>query len=472
MPKPYFVGHASRDYLDARRRLLLITYHFPPDTAVGGLRWERQAAYLAARGWDVDVIARDLAPPGITDGTRIRCLPENVIIYSAREYEPLIARAGRIAFDIKRRITPKRSTTIGPLVDTDALRWTSSRGISRAHAALVHIARETQWADEAIRLGRELAASERYDVVASSGPPHMAHEAARAIAAATGLPLVIDLRDPWGGWKRVPEDYASPLWFAHTKRYERKAVLAARLVVMNTDLARDDMRARYPSVAERVVTIRNGSDDDRVPVVPDDSRFRIRFAGTIYLDRDPRLVFRAAAAVVRRLGLTPDLFQLEFMGDVSEFGGRSLLAIAADEGLDGFVAVEGRRPRSEAMRFLAGASMLLSLPQDADLCVPAKIFEYTKFNAWILILATEGSATAGVFAGSGADVVDPADIDRMAEVISARYTEFRRDGRRQPVGDDGRFERKRQAELLAQHLDEIAPASRPPVQDEEGVSVR
>lgn len=439
---------------------------------MGGRRWERHAAYLASRGWDVDVIARDLAPQGITDAALLRALPENVIIYSVREYEPLIARAGRIAFDIKRRVTPKRSSATGPLVDTGALRWTSSRGISRAHAALVHIARETQWANEVIRLGRGLAASERYDIVASSGPPHMAHEAARAIAVGAGLPLVIDLRDPWGGWKRVPEDYASPLWFAHAKRYERRAALGARLIVMNTDLARDDMRARYPSVAGRIVTIRNGGDDDAIPVVPDDRRFRIRFAGTIYLDRDPRLVFRAAASVVRRLGLTPDDFQLEFMGEVNEFGGRSLLAIAAEEGLDGFVAVEGRRPRSEAMRFLAGGSMLLSLPQDADLCVPAKIFEYTKFNAWILILATAGSATAGVFAGSGADVVDPADIDRMAAVISARYADFRRGGRREPIGDDGRFDRKLQAELLAQHLDAISPVRGGPVQDEARVSVR
>jgi hypothetical protein len=241
---------------------------------------------------------------------------------------------------------------------------------------------------------------------------------------------------------------------------------------MNTDPARDDMRGRYPWAADRIVTVQNGSDDEPAPVLADDGQFSIRFAGTIYLDRDPRLVFRAAAAVVRRLALTPDAFRFEFMGEVSEFGGRSLMSIAADEGLEGFVGVEGRRPRSDAMSFLAAATMLLSLPQDADLCVPAKIFEYTKFNAWLLILATESSATAKVFAGSGADVVDPSDVARMSDVIASRYAQFREHGRPQAVGHEGSFERSRQVQLLASHLDAIAPTPPGAALDDSRVSAR
>jgi hypothetical protein len=461
MPRPYFDARAARGQVDEpRRRLLLVTYHFPPDSAVGGLRWERHAASLGVRGWDVDVITRDFDRLGGTDDARLRCLTDNVTIYSARESEPLIARAVRVALDVKRRITPSRPRAPGALVNTKRLPWASSRGIVRAHAALVHIAKQTQWANEATALGHALAAVNRYDLVVSSGPPHMAHEAARAVAGQARLPLVIDLRDPWGGWKRVPEDYASPLWFRHAKRFERRAVRDARLIVMNTEPASGDMAVRYPWAADRIVTIQNGSDDEPVPVVADDGQFKIRFAGTIYLDRDPRLVFRAAAAVVRRLQLTPNEFRLEFMGEVGEFGGRSLLSIAADEGLDGFVGVQGRRPRSEATEFLAGATMLLSLPQDADLCVPAKIFEYSRFDAWILILATARSATARVFAGSGADVTDPGDVEGMSEVIAARYAEFRQRGRPRAVGYDGRFERKRQVELLARHFDSISPQPR------------
>ncbi len=40
----------------SRARLLLVTYHFPPDTAVGALRWQKLARYAAERGWGLDVI--------------------------------------------------------------------------------------------------------------------------------------------------------------------------------------------------------------------------------------------------------------------------------------------------------------------------------------------------------------------------------------------------------------------------------
>src|SRR5262249_5100160 len=37
-------------------RLLLVSYHFPPDRAVGALRWRKFARYAAERGWALDVI--------------------------------------------------------------------------------------------------------------------------------------------------------------------------------------------------------------------------------------------------------------------------------------------------------------------------------------------------------------------------------------------------------------------------------
>jgi hypothetical protein len=57
-------------------------------------------------------------------------------------------------------------------------------------------------------------------------------------------------------------------------------------------------------------------------------------------------------------------------------------------------------PRKEALEFLAGATMLLSLPAGQRLCVPAKIFEYVRFEAWMLVLATPESATGRLLAGT------------------------------------------------------------------------
>jgi glycosyltransferase involved in cell wall biosynthesis len=283
----------------------------------------------------------------------------------------------------------------------------------------------------------------------------MAHEAARLVACSAGLPLVVDFRDPWSLIERVGGEKASPIWFALAERKERRVVRQASVIAMNTEPATEAMRRRYPEASERIITVWNGSDDEPLPASEADGRFTIRFAGEIYIDRDPRLVFRAAAAVVNRLRLTPRDFGMLFIGDVSHFDGVPLQEIAAREGLAGFVEAGPFRPRAEAQKFLAAGTMLLSLPQDSDLAVPAKIFEYLRFDAWLLVLARAGTATAQLLRGSGGDVVDPGDLSALTHVIGERYEQYKRGERPRALATGGRFDRRLQAEALSNRIEQV-----------------
>jgi glycosyltransferase involved in cell wall biosynthesis len=329
------------------------------------------------------------------------------------------------------------------------------RAIVRAFLAWLEYARDGNWARAAARLGSRLARERRYDVVISSGPPHMAHEAGRRVSVRHGIPLVVDMRDPWSFVQRFVESVASPVWLRLARRYERRVVLQASLVTMNTETSRDAMRSLYPDQAHKVEAIRNGCDDEPLPSPRRDGRFTIRFAGSIYADRDPRSFFRAAALVVRELSLTPAEFGIEFIGDVDRFAGISTQDIAAQEGIGDFVRLRGHVPRDEAQRFLADATMLLSLPQDSDFSIPAKIYEYLRFSAWMLVLGPSEGATSQLLRDTEADVVDAADVAAMARVIRTRYEQFRAGEMPLPAGRDGRFDRSVQARRLLQLLAEL-----------------
>jgi hypothetical protein len=145
---------------------------------------------------------------------------------------------------------------------------------------------------------------------------------------------------------------------------------------------------------------------------------------------------------------------------VYRYAGTPTLQIAQEEGIKEYVRVSGLVPRKEALEFFAGASMLLSLPQDSDYAVPAKIYEYLRFEAWMLVLATPDSATGRVLEDTEADVVDHADIDGIARVIRQRYEQFARGERPLPIGRDGRFDRSIQAKKM---LDLIASRCSPDV---------
>ena len=208
------------------------------------------------------------------------------------------------------------------------------------------------------------------------------------------------------------------------------------------------MRVAYPAYADKIDVIRNGCDDEPLPAAQRNGRFTIKFAGSIYIDRDPRLVFRAAARVIRDLGLAPSQFAIEFVGDVDKFGGTPTMQIAREEGIEEHVSIGGLIKRQAALEFLAGAAVLLSLPQDSDFAIPAKIYEYLRFDAWMLVLAHKQSATARLLYGTDADVLEPADIDGITAALRRRYEQFSRGELPLAAGRDGRFDRRAQSEKL------------------------
>ena len=460
-PTPFFEPSAADGAIEPRRRILLLTYHFPPDDAVGGLRWEQMSRFFVANGWAVDVIMRDVSKLRSRDMQRVQRLSPGVRLYSAAEIDPWLARMEHGMLRVVRSLrtatpsAPGAASGNGATQAATAPRPQKKRWLVHAHAAVVRVEREKAWGRAAIAIGVELATSNRYDVVVSSGPPHMVHDTARMLAARCGLPLVMDLRDPWSAFELSHGDSTSRVWFAMARHYENRAVRAARLIAMNTDLARDEMRRLHPYAAERIVTVGNGSDDEAIPAAAPSDRFTVRFAGSIYLDRNPGPFFRAAAIVVRRQGLTPAQFGAEFIGEVQQFAGQSLRVMAEREGFGEFLTLGGARPREEALRFVAGATMLLNLPQATHQCVPAKMFEYVRFNSWLLVLAEPHSATAQMLRGTTADVVAPGDVDAMADVIERRYLQFVAGERPTAIGGDGRFDRRRQAEILLNHLSTI-----------------
>jgi hypothetical protein len=94
--------------------------------------------------------------------------------------------------------------------------------------------------------------------------------------------------------------------------------------------------------------------------------------------------------------------------------------------------------------------------------LPAKLFEYTRFDAWLLALAEPNSATARLLEGTDADVVPAADAAAIERVISARFAEFRAGIRPVALNRDGRFDRTVQSERMFEVLEGISasPARR------------
>jgi hypothetical protein len=436
------------------------------------------SVHAAERGWGMDVVT---IPPedslrivGHIDESRLVGLPPDLRVYPAHDPVELPdERVLRGAIRATSRL--RRALRRAPAGATSATGGSAAAGPASAAAAGApggikgallrvlawqQLRAELEWVRRARAVGDAVADAADPSVVISSGPPHFVHQAASAVAARRNVPHVVDLRDPWS-LNEMAGGEARSRYRVLAERAERHVVERAAVVACNTEPATAAMRARYPALADRIITVMNGSDDEPAPAPPRGPRFLMAYAGAVYAGRSPTELFAAIGRVVRELGLTPERFGLELMGFFDP-DAAAIERLAGAAGLEGFVRLHPARPRDECARFLASAAMLVSLPQVADMAVPSKVFEYASFDAWLLALATPHSATGMTLAGSTADVVDPRDIDGIAAVIRRRYEEWAAGVRPVAVGADGRFSRRTQAARLFDAIDAALGAAQRP----------
>jgi len=476
-PPPFFTVPGGNS---ARPRILLVSWHFPPGQSAGALRWEQLARHAARRGWELDVLTVDPAELGRRDDSRLERLPAGTRVFGVPAPEPVAARLEAVLHVAWRGLRGTRGTRVGrsgsdasgatdapdQAPDTERpaslgrsetrLRPWSPGDWRRAFFAWVETRRQAAWAAEAVRIGRELLSAETgVRLVLSCGPPHEAHEAGRRLATDGGLSFVMDLRDPWSQVQRLPEHVASPIWYGIASRHERRCVRAADLVVANTEPARDALAAEYPDAEQRIISVMNGFDEEplrdaSVREVAAGGRFVLAHAGTVYLDRDPRPLFRALARLSRTRDVGPDRLGMTFFGCTDE----GVRRIAEDEGVGAYVELVPFLSRYELARRLFACPVLVVLPQDSDMAIPSKVFEYLRYPAWVLAMAEPDSATGRVLRDTPAAVVSASNVHRLAARLADWFERFESGERPGPAARSApQLSRRAQADRLFDRLE-------------------
>lgn len=447
------------------KRALLITYHFPPSRAAGAVRWGSFSSTASSRDWAFDVLCFVAGAPASSDARPLREENHGRLRVFAVENPPhwVLTGVQKIARLIRRlRSNPSAQTADGAAISSvsqqayrvdDLPPLMSTAGLRQAFNVLLRHLMFVPWAQRSANLGAKLANTNNYDVIISSGPPHLAADAARRIARVAGVPLVLDFRDPWSTMDVLDSNSASVIYPWLARRLERKSVADSKLIFANTERARLAISQMYPHAHVR--TLPNGYDGARINGQPVHGRFVAIYAGAIYLDRDPRPIFRALQLVRDELELTSKNFAFRLIGECSEYGGVPIERLAESFGVADLVETQAALPRATLYEQLASAAILVNLPQGARLCIPSKVYEYAQFPAWILAIEPNESATRDLLSPLGADVVSD-DPSAIAGVLSKHVRAFREGHRATPLSTLQDFGYERLADQLFAHLEVVA----------------
>jgi glycosyltransferase involved in cell wall biosynthesis len=409
--------------VETRGRILVITYHFPPDGSVGGLRWGGMSKYLARRGWEVHIVTASPQTGPPEPGVHVHYAPRARTLND--KYNDWVSRRRASAASTPASSAPGASATKGtpPTAPAPRLKGAVAWLRRKLSQALIYPDDGRGWVLRAAGSSRDILSKMDFEAVITSGPPHSAHVAgALACVGRPGL-FWVDLRDPWLPWGttidksqsdkqlesialRVPHPWLERLVFRRVHR-----------IVANTTASADLYRKAYPH--GRVLFIPNGVDPERLPS-PSKDKFdgrAISYVGTLYLGRDLSRIVQAIKAFVDSRPEARGAIKLHVAGSMQAANEAALWREATAAGLAEMVEVYGRVSGAAALNIINRSHLTLVLAQDQVLQVPAKLYECVAMGVPTLVLAEEGSAAEREAHRIGALACDPDDVEGMRTIL-------------------------------------------------------
>jgi Glycosyl transferase 4-like domain len=312
------------------------------------------------------------------------------------------------------------------------------------------------WVPHAAAAAARLVRSGPIDAIFSTSPALAAHFAALWLSTRFGLPWVADFQDP----VRDSPARARKWIYPYDPIIERAFFRQADRLAANTDTVAAAWRTRYPQWSEKISVLWNCFDPrEEVGSAPRPARSHriLAHVGDLYGGRHPGQLLSS----LDRLGIDPSAFRVQLVGSIdpqilSEHG--PLFERMQAKGLLEF---EDRRiPREEAARKIAEADYLILLDlneQYTSLQVPSKLLHYVQAGRPIIAYTPQGSPVERILEKSGIQYVtiDPLTADELHDQQVAQFLHVPAEPRQASCWFRENFDARTQARTVAGLLDEL-----------------
>lgn len=439
------------------KRVLIVSYYFPPSGGPGVQRVLKFVRYLRDFGWEPVVLSVEAGAYPDHDPSLWKDVPEGVLVHRTKAWDPYRWYA---------RLTGRSSdeaVKVGSLGETETWQERVAQWV-RANIFLPDA--RVGWVPNAVIAGKKLCKQLSINAVLTSGPPHSVHLTGWFLHRLTGTPWVADFRDPWTDinyYHELPHSsWALRLDAALEQVVLRSASCVTtvsphwrRLLAQKAGLTRD----------ERVAVVQNGfdpADFSGPPVSPPDDLFVLTHVGSLYASRNPASLWGALHRL-RTDGTVPAL-RLRLVGSVAPEVLKSLRAA----GLDTIVHHVSYVPHREAVAEMQHAHLLvLSIEAFAhnEGMITGKLYEYLASGRPVVGIGPVGGDAESILQAVEAGAMfGYEDVDGIAAYLHAHYEAWAqgRPYRGASAQDVEPYSRPAQTGIMAQVLDAATDPSTKP----------
>ena len=450
------------------KRVLIITYYWPPSGGSGVQRWVKFARYLPSEGWQPVVYVPENPSYDLLDETLAAEIPPEAEILRRRIREPyaayrrLMGRGASTDMKTLTEVTP---------ISSGRKSWKQRLSLWIRGNLFVPDPR-VGWVRPSVRFLKKYLKEHPVDVIVTTGPPHSMHLIGRRLHAALGTPWIADFRDPWTKMYYLKHLGMTKRTWRRLERMEQAVLDECSSVLAVTPAVQADFRAR---TATPVAMITNGFDDadfgtpDQVggdgkhPSGSSPSfhglsveSFTLTHTGLFASDGNPLTLWKVLGEMAAADPAFRESLRLRLCGKVD----RDVLGTIAAAGLAANVVDLGYVDHATAVREQRAATLLL-LPLRNDPqykpILPGKLFEYLAARRPILGIGQEDGAMAAVLeetaAGTMCDWDNEAGMNRF---LTEAWKAFREDGGVPATsGPVDRYSRRNLTRELAALLDKV-----------------
>ncbi len=431
------------------KKVLIISYYWPPCGGIGVLRCLKIAKYIRQFGWEPIIFTAEGADYPSIDHTNEKDIHPDTVILRQKIWEP---------YNIYRFISGKKKDA-----NVNNVFYTKEEKAGLAHSLSVWIRSNffipdarCFWIKPSVKYLIDYLKDNPVDAIFSDGPPHSNTRIATLVKQKTGIPWHADFQDPW-----TQIDYFSLLKLTKSglkkhQRLEQEAFAAADKITIVSPTWKKELE---DIGAKNVSVIPWGYDpEDYTHLIHNHSdRFIISHLGILGYDRNPELLFKVVSELIEEDNEFKKKVLLKFPGQIDY----SVKECITKYGLEEYVELPGNLNRQDALQQMKDSNILLLLlnkQANAKGRIPGKLFEYLAVKRPILCLGDPEGDSAVIIkktkAGSSCNYSNTAVIKKS---ILSEFDRFNKNQNQLDTNSDiQEYSIVRLTKRISEYLNELS----------------
>ncbi|CAN5257584.1 glycosyltransferase family 4 protein [soil metagenome] len=401
------------------KKVLIITYYWPPSAGVGVQRWMKFVKYLPSFGWEPIIFTPENPDFNIKDNSLHKNVSPDLEIIKFPIWEPFkifnALSGGKNQENIKQGLVLEKKE---PSFKDKLSIWI--RGNILIPDSRVF------WINPSVKFLTQYVKEREIQYIITTGPPHSMHLIGRGLKKKTGATWIADFRDPWSNWDLLDKLNTTGLSRFFHKNLEKKVLKNAdKIITVSKNLAKDLEKIG----GKKVNVITNGVDSEdfvkNLQQKLNSDKFRISYFGLLNEMRDPENLWEALKFLINKRKDFSDHLEINLAGIVSE----SILSkLQNDPLLGNKIKYHAYLTHEQVFKECEKSAVLLLLlnkTDNAKWIIPGKLFEYLAMGNPIIMLGPEESDAASLLKNYNAgDIADFNNKNKIIEILENKFDEY------------------------------------------------